>query len=131
MALTRIAYVSNHSGLAAGVLEDISEVSSFNNKRDDITGMLVVCDEDFFQILEGERTVVSECIRRIMNDVRHQKINIVFAGDAQTRLFPSWGMHNVERDVMLRHMTSGEFNPALISKGDVISLCLTLSITNL
>lgn len=130
MTLTQIAYVSNHSGLAAGVLEDISEISSSNNKRDDITGILVVCDEDFFQILEGERTVVSECIRRIMNDVRHQKINIIFAGDAQTRLFPSWGMHNVERDDMLRHMTSGEFDPALISEGEVVSLCLELALTN-
>lgn len=130
MTLTRIAYVSNHSGLAAGVLEDISEISSSNNKRDDITGVLVVCEEDFFQILEGKRTVVSECIRRIMNDVRHQKINIIFAGDAQTRLFPVWGTHNVERDVMLRHMTSGEFDPALISEGEVVSLCLEMALTN-
>ena len=130
MTLARLAYASNHSGLAAGVLEDILYVSLSNNERDGITGALIVCEEDFFQILEGERTAVSACMTRIMNDPRHQKINIIFAGDVQTNLFPTWSMHSIERDVMLCYMVNGDFNPAHISEGEIVSLCLEMALTN-
>lgn len=130
--LTKLVYASRHAGLTSGVLPDILGKSRTNNERDGITGVLVACEEDFMQLLEGDRTAVAECMMRIMKDERHYNIHILLAGEADTRLFPRWSMHSVnagpgDREILLRYMTDGAFDPSRMTQAQIEALCLELS----
>lgn len=130
--LTKLIYASNHSGLDAGVLDSILAVSRANNERDGITGVLVACEEDFIQLLEGDRPAVADCMIRIMKDVRHQNIRIVSAGEAGSRMFAQWSMHNIhgsqaENDIMRRYMANGKFDPESMTLREIEQLCMDLS----
>ena len=63
-----------------------------NNKIIGVTGLLIYSDEHFFQILEGEKEVVSELFQRISSDKRHSDIQILSENDVDFRSFPSWEM---------------------------------------
>lgn len=134
MPLTKLVYASHHGGLNPGVLDDILVRSRANNERDGITGVLVACEEDFMQLLEGERAVVAECMMRIMKDDRHTNIHIILAGETKSRLFPQWSLYSIEasqgdRDILLRYMTNGAFEPTQMSQTAIESLCRELSTT--
>ena len=96
MQLTRLVYASYHGGTTVKALGDILDQSQANNEVDGITGILVASDEDFMQFLEGGRTVVAECMMRIMKDERHQNIRILLAREAETRLFSGWSMRGID-----------------------------------
>ncbi len=89
----QIAYVSHSkTRLDEVLLSDILTASKQNNTRDDICGVLMYHDRLFFQVLEGERTLVKNCYRRILRDSRHSAISLMWEGEAETRAFASWAM---------------------------------------
>jgi hypothetical protein len=63
-----------------------------NNKINGVTGLLIYSGRHFFQILEGEKKVVSELFQRISSDKRHSGIQILCENDVDFRSFPSWEM---------------------------------------
>ncbi|TGN49788.1 BLUF domain-containing protein [Paracoccus liaowanqingii] len=133
MGLTKLIYASNHGGQSAGALHDILETSRANNKRDGITGVLVAGEEDFMQLLEGEKDAISICFMRIMKDKRHQNIWVIQAGDAVSRLFPKWSMHcietsRVDKAIMSRYLINGSFFPTEMSQASIEGLCDDLSL---
>lgn len=92
--MIRVAYRStaNNPDLALIALADIIAVSDRNNRRDDLTGALLVSRGRFFQILEGASVDVDRALARIANDARHHDIEIVMRDEASNRLFPGWSM---------------------------------------
>ena len=135
MQLTRLIYASNHSGATAQAVEEILQSSRINNARDDISGALVVSDEDFMQILEGPRTMVAKCFMRIMMDARHHDIHVLVASDTDERLFTGWNMYAIDanripKELITPHLIGQSFRPHMMSSKGICELCRQLSRSN-
>ena len=92
--MIRIAYRStaNNPDLALIALADIIATSDRNNRRDGLTGALLVSKGRFFQILEGATVDVQRTLARIAADPRHHDIVVVAERDVTERLFEGWSM---------------------------------------
>ena len=73
-------------------LKQIMEQSEKNNKRQNITGLLIYFHGTFIQMLEGTEKDVLETFGRIENDPRHELIIKLFSGETDKRHFPNWKM---------------------------------------
>lgn len=62
------------------------------NKRANVTGLLVLTDGSFLQVLEGEENIVKTIFEKIQLDTRHQDITILSEGNVENRAFPNWEM---------------------------------------
>ena len=116
MRLTKLAYASHHGGVDKKSLDDIMISSRRNNERDNITGVLISGEEDFMQYIEGGHTVIAKCFMRIMQDIRHQHIRILFAGAAEFRVCPQWTLQEVkessrEERIISQYWIGGKFDP--------------------
>ena len=132
MKLTRLIYASNHGGATAATIEDILQASRTNNARDNISGALVVSNEDFMQVLEGPRAAVSRCLTRIMADPRHHNIHVLSSGDTEERMFPQWDMYSINaaripKEIVSPYMIDNVFRPDLLESKGVNDLCSKLS----
>ena len=63
-----------------------------NNRVSGVTGLLVYADQHFFQLLEGDKEVVSQLFQKISNDARHTDIRVLCGNEASEKLFPNWEM---------------------------------------
>lgn len=132
MPPTRLIYVSHRKDHSAEGLDAIFDVSRKNNLRDDITGALIVSDEYFVQLLEGDRLLVSQCMVRITHDVRHAEIEFVATNLVPNRLFAEWSLHRIEtsaidRNVLKPFLINGAFQPTLMPQAVIEDLCRRLS----
>jgi len=73
-------------------LLSLLEQSRAKNHRLDITGMLVYHQQQFVQVLEGEREAVETLYATIAKDYRHRRVGIVHEGLIDTRGFDAWSM---------------------------------------
>lgn len=73
-------------------LERILDASVRNNKRSDITGMLLYIEGTFLQALEGDEAAVTGAYRRIEGDPRHQGLVVIQSSPIKSRSFPDWRM---------------------------------------
>ncbi|MGN6394758.1 MAG: BLUF domain-containing protein [Mucilaginibacter sp.] len=73
-------------------LEELLQVSVKNNKRDNITGLLLYAEGNFIQLLEGEEAAVRQTYHKISQDPRHKGITKITDGQLETRTFPHWAM---------------------------------------
>lgn len=133
MQLTNLIYSSNHAGLEQAALDSILNQSRRNNKRDNITGVLIASEEDFMQLLEGERGVVAACFQRIMHDKRHQGIRILHAEEVEDRLFAKWSMHCIEastdeKEILSGYLIKGSFDAPAMSQAAIEDLCQAMSV---
>lgn len=88
-----LVYVS-HAAQAfheADLLAILNE-SRVNNKKKEITGMLLYLQERFIQVLEGDEKVVNELYEEIRKDPRHKKVTLILEGNSPHRLFKDWSM---------------------------------------
>ena len=96
--LKRVRYISEFSDvLSPDELRQVAADSARNNKREQITGLLISAENLFFQLLEGPPEAVDECYRRIKEDPRHT--NVLFLGmevGDLDRLCPDWDMKGVD-----------------------------------
>lgn len=95
--LTRLIYHSeNHLGQDKGKmiadLNAIMDSANRNNEKNNITGALIFDTLWFVQILEGQREQVSETLRRIVPDPRHDSLTIMDARPISERQFGNWWM---------------------------------------
>ncbi len=105
--LTRIFYISE-------IVETVSEVdvqvilgvAQVNNRRLDVTGMLVRSDGHFAQVLEGRSDVIRALMGRIAADPRHRAVRRVFEDSIERRQFARWSMGLVRRDDMAEVMAT-------------------------
>ncbi len=91
--LHQTIYVSSAAGKPSqGDLDDILARSRDNNARDDISGLLLHHDGNFFQVLEGPKDKVEACYGRIEQDRRHSGCLVLLASNIEARNFASWDM---------------------------------------
>ena len=89
----RIIYLSSAiDSVNETELENLLEKSRENNRKDDITGILLHIDGDFIQVLEGEKEKVINLYEKIALDKRHKGIINVVEGDLKKRQFKDWSM---------------------------------------
>lgn len=70
----------------------ILESAQTNNNQKQITGMLVYCNNHFFQILEGEKNDVLDTYENILVDSRHDNLIKLQEGFIEKRQFERWEM---------------------------------------
>ena len=89
-----------------------------NNPRQQIGGVLYYGNGYFFQCLEGMSAAVNQLVSRIMQDERHDHIEIVKVTPVRERLFNNWSMKFVplEKDVqaLLREFGHERFTPGVL-----------------
>ena len=73
--------------------------ASLNNARLGVSGILCYARGKFLQALEGERSVVNALYRRILQDARHQKCEIVSCSEISAYQFAEWSMRHVALDM--------------------------------
>jgi hypothetical protein len=76
-----------------GEIQNILSISVKNNDRDNITGLFLLVENRFLQLLEGEDSLVLACVERIRKDPRHSDFKVMVEKGIQERLFPEWSMH--------------------------------------
>ena len=73
-------------------LLDILKKSHENNRRLDITGMLLYRGGNFLQVLEGEEAVLDERFKVILKDPRHYQVTLLLKRPVPKRHFENWEM---------------------------------------
>src|ERR1044072_3293107 len=72
-----------------------------NNLALPLTGALLFDKGRFFQVLEGERSRVTNLFVQIAQDSRHKDICLIEAKSMPERRFPNWSMALIERPLAL------------------------------
>lgn len=100
MALCRLIYRSQTSwdNLSNEVLDELGKLSSKSNTKLGITGLLLLSDETFLQVLEGPEAVVNQLFQKILSDDRHHNIALVEYRQISenNQLFDDWGMNVID-----------------------------------
>ena len=73
-------------------LDEILEQSRINNAQAGITGMLLFESGAFFQVLEGDQTVVESVYKKIEKDERHDRVTKLISEPIEERSFGEWSM---------------------------------------
>ena len=69
-----------------------------NNRRLGVTGALVITEDAFAQVLEGEETAVRGLYESIAHDPRHDGVALLEEGMVDGRTFGRWAMARVSED---------------------------------
>ncbi len=107
MKLYRLIYTSDkfeYLGLAD--LREILAESEKNNAKLGITGLLLVLDKKFFQVLEGPSTEMNTLYEKIMRDLRHKNPNLLSYTQIHDRQFKEWSARGVNLASMNPQMAS-------------------------
>ncbi|UKM66238.1 BLUF domain-containing protein [Flavobacteriaceae bacterium GSB9] len=64
--------------------------ASANNKKQNITGILIYKNNTFLQVLEGEVNAVDETFKKIKADKRHRNIFKVISSEVDERIFEDY-----------------------------------------
>ena len=118
MFLVSLIYTSEMTGTMDFM--DILEVSRARNERDGITGVLLFCNNNVVQCLEGSREAVNKTYARIVQDKRHQNPLLVDYRMLSTRSFSGWSMgyvpeSSITQPTLLKYSVSQDFEPRLLS----------------
>ncbi len=106
--MKRLTYISKvNAVLSEEEILEIGRQSSINNRKIDVTGVLISAGNYFFQILEGDQAIVDQLLDKISSDSRHRDITVLAAEyGCEERLFSDWDMKTVaiseSTDLMLQ-----------------------------
>lgn len=117
----RLIFCSRRIESSPKVVDTILGVSQINNLREDLTSALVVGEQHFAQVIEGDRASVSRRFARIPHDPRHRDVHVVSAGEVAHRLFPDHRMQridiaDIDGEIVDRFLISGAFQPHWMSQ---------------
>jgi len=74
-------------------IRKIRSSAALNNTRDGITGLFLLVENRFLQLMEGEEDKILSCFNRIKEDCRHKDLRVLVQRPVPQRLFPKWSMH--------------------------------------
>ena len=115
-AVFRLIYKSRDRIPADGRKAELGRLFSAarsNNKKQQITGALLLTDSWFVQTLEGDEDLVRALFARIEADPRHDNVAVLDSRTVEHRTFARWAMARVSDD--------GEPDIPLIAHVDGIS----------
>ena len=94
--LKQLLYCSKAAeGRPADDLFDIVGQSERNNPGRGVTGFLLADGDRFLQFMEGSPLSVEALFAIIDDDPRHERLEVVFQGSSEERLFPEWSMKSL------------------------------------
>ncbi|KAA2234681.1 BLUF domain-containing protein [Salinarimonas soli] len=96
--LMRLTYMSRPTASgrepsAVQAMTRLAQQCQALNRLSGLTGALLVGEEWFIQVLEGESTAVLGALDRINRDARHEDLRIFELTPASGRMFGGWAMH--------------------------------------
>ena len=111
-------------------LETLLDQAWKKNAHLDITGFLIYSNGHFLQVLEGEESRVTNLLRIIKQDPRHEMFVPLGTQHTHQRAFPDWsmGFKHVSQDVlsasnpMLDHIVCGGKVPDSIPMFEMINV---------
>jgi len=71
---------------------NILKTSREFNIENNITGCLLYFNNEFIQILEGEKNIVKYLYGKIEQDKRHHHVMLLVQNEKESRSFTNWGM---------------------------------------
>ncbi|MEM6278949.1 MAG: BLUF domain-containing protein [Verrucomicrobiota bacterium] len=98
MRLCRLVYKSTTSWdlLNNQVLAKLAETSARNNAAEKITGLLILSDETFLQVLEGPDEAVNALYGKIVKNPLHHDVRLLSFQQIASRNFHDWSMRFVD-----------------------------------
>ncbi len=94
--LVRLIYASRVREPGRGDLSEMVRAillkSIHNNRLAAVTGLLVIGEGRFLQLLEGPATEIDATFGRIQGDDRHDEVAVIGRGAFERRLFRDWNM---------------------------------------
>lgn len=123
--LVRILYVSRAVGPQTGtVTAGILATAQVHNTAHQVSGVLCQGQGLYLQVLEGERGEVNRLYAQILQDRRHNDVQLLSFEEITRRRYPDWSMAHVrlpDDDAMVR-MQHPEFDPYSASGAFVLKL---------
>ena len=121
MDLIRLTYFSRIR-LQEPINDHVGEIlatSVANNRRDNITGVLVHDGKWFAQMLEGPESIISATFERILRDRRHSDVSLVTMQPVTARRFAIWWMAGItynedNYDLFQHYGENDRFDPRLM-----------------
>jgi hypothetical protein len=89
----------------AADIENILVTARAENKRYNVTGMLVCLPDNYIQLIEGPQATINQLYQNIEQDPRHYRVTILKHGALAQRYFPDWAM---AYDTTLSNVTDTE-----------------------
>jgi Sensors of blue-light using FAD len=111
--MIQLTYISTGRDMDDAGLQSILDASRRNNRRDEITGLLLFNGKRFLQALEGPQPLVEKAYERIQADRRHRAPVILATNHVDCRQFGSW-------DMAFEHVRAFERSQGLIDKVDAL-----------
>jgi hypothetical protein len=136
--LHRLMYASAFSGAFPSAIADQDEAvagiiraSIRNNRASDITGLLLVHQSWFVQVLEGPAEAVMTTYGRILADPRHRDATLIEAASAEARRFANWNMcarrMSATDDAILDTLDlKGALDPSALSPKQALALLMAV-----
>lgn len=91
--MIRLYYISTAiEGLTQRDYDDILGKAHANNRKRDVTGLLVVKGGFFAHALEGEEQDVMSLFEKIKTDKRHYRVILISQEEVHERIFLDWEM---------------------------------------
>ena len=104
-------------------LKDLLRLCRDCNERYQITGMLLYKNGNFMQVIEGDKTPVTQLMDNILRDIRHHNIDIMRRENIPSRDFPDWtmGFQNIDASDRFKipgftNILDSDFNPEYFSE---------------
>ena len=92
-----ICYISSFSkGLTRHMIDDMILTINRNNRIRRVTGILIIRNKHFFQILEGHDNIVNDLFQKINLDPRHKGIIKLLDSEIEDRLFNDYNCGEFE-----------------------------------
>ena len=128
----RLVYTSIHSGMNNDELQKLSLEARELGVGDGISGLLVVCDDDFFAILEGSPIAVTTVLINAVRDQRHHSLNVLLAETTSTRFFHSSNVIELKElarseKPLARKVKIAELNPRLVKEEQLEDTIMALA----
>lgn len=131
--ILRLTYVSRYNTRNANIeVTRILEQAQRNNKRDGITGALVINDDYFLQTIEGARPTINELLKKLVKDDRHFSLQIIECREIEQRRWNKWSMKYLtpsdqDEEYVLKFSAGTEFDPYIMSSSQIMKFIDTLS----
>ena len=77
-------------------LADITENGAVNNRKLNITGLLILTGDEFLQVLEGPTKAVNQLYLQIAKDKRHRDVQLISYETINQRFFQTWNMRLID-----------------------------------
>lgn len=130
MSLIQLVYASaTTEPFSKKQLVKLLELSRTANEKRDVTGVLLLADDTFFQVLEGEEETVLALFEHISKDKRHDRVLMIARTEIEERMFGDWSMGfkrmkpaDLQKYIGLNDMLSAGSTLIDIDKGKVKAL---------